>query len=424
MGDFNGKGPCANPRELRLTLKGSEGYGLTRITPFRGKQMKNYLMGTVFGALIVGLCVSVSLNCFLLSIVDEHVVLRPAPKDSGEPTPSAAAATYTASVDSVEPAPVPGYYPESAIIANTTPYAAVPVMPAGFVPPPMPYAPAPMLAPAPVPCQAAPCPSAGTTASVQPGQPCQATLTFSVNELGPQPASIASPFVPMGMAPACSTERCNQVYLLRNTAATNVATALNTFMMSSPLFCANGQQGGSCQGVDRQVVIVAEPITNKLLVSATPRGFKEVERLILELDATPQITPAVPTFAATLLKGCPAGACTAGGPCPTGSCAQATCPNTAACANAATAPAGACPATGCAQPTSGCAQPTNGCALTTNGCAQAATAIGLISGATFCPASGCQAATMANLTNLCPASTQTKTGEADLAAKLEKCLKK
>ena len=44
------------------------------------------------------------------------------------------------------------------------------------------------------------------------------------------------------------------------------------------------------QDLEQEVVVVPEPITNKLLISATPRMYGEVMRLIAALDAdTPQV---------------------------------------------------------------------------------------------------------------------------------------
>lgn len=85
-------------------------------------------------------------------------------------------------------------------------------------------------------------------------------------------------------------QRRNEIYSLRNTIAADVANALNNFLTTSLQVLETGQQLSNFQQVDRQVVIVPEPITNKLLISATPRWFKEIEKIIQELDAEqPQV---------------------------------------------------------------------------------------------------------------------------------------
>src|SRR6202044_847354 len=44
------------------------------------------------------------------------------------------------------------------------------------------------------------------------------------------------------------------------------------------------------QDVEREIIIVPDPITNKLLISVTPKWYPEVMRLIQELDADiPQV---------------------------------------------------------------------------------------------------------------------------------------
>jgi type II secretion system protein D len=81
--------------------------------------------------------------------------------------------------------------------------------------------------------------------------------------------------------------RQSRVYTLKNTAAVDVANALNTFYtgvlnvvnLSGTLYVY--------QQLEQQVVIVAEPVTNKLLISATPRYYDEIVRLVGEIDIEP-----------------------------------------------------------------------------------------------------------------------------------------
>src|SRR5260221_14712087 len=40
--------------------------------------------------------------------------------------------------------------------------------------------------------------------------------------------------------------------------------------------------------MEREVIVVAEPVTNNLLISATPRYFKDIKDMILQLDKVPR----------------------------------------------------------------------------------------------------------------------------------------
>jgi type II secretion system protein D len=80
-------------------------------------------------------------------------------------------------------------------------------------------------------------------------------------------------------------DRRNAVYTLRNSTAVDVANALTTFVTTAlNIYRTNGQNPPYLD-IEREIVVVAEPITNKLLVSATARWYPEVEQLIRELDA-------------------------------------------------------------------------------------------------------------------------------------------
>jgi type II secretory pathway component GspD/PulD (secretin) len=85
-------------------------------------------------------------------------------------------------------------------------------------------------------------------------------------------------------------ERRNDVYRLVNSTAIDVATALNNFITANLNVYTKGNQLAPFQDLLKEVVVVPEPITNKLLVSATPRYYADVMRLIAELDAElPQV---------------------------------------------------------------------------------------------------------------------------------------
>ena len=78
-----------------------------------------------------------------------------------------------------------------------------------------------------------------------------------------------------------------EVYHLRNSTATDVANALNTMFASALAVEGRGGILSPFEDLLREVVVVPEPITNKLLISAAPRAFPDVYRLVLELDMEP-----------------------------------------------------------------------------------------------------------------------------------------
>jgi type II secretion system protein D len=84
------------------------------------------------------------------------------------------------------------------------------------------------------------------------------------------------------------SQRRNTVYRLKNAPASDVALAINNFLRSerqaqeiSPGTLSPFEQ------IEREVVVVPEPIGNRLIVSATPRYFEEIENLIEQLDEPP-----------------------------------------------------------------------------------------------------------------------------------------
>lgn len=80
--------------------------------------------------------------------------------------------------------------------------------------------------------------------------------------------------------------RKTTVYRLKNTPATDVANALNTFLQTERAVERIGAVSAFEQ-IEREVVAVAEPITNSLIISATPRFYDEVMRLVEQLDQRP-----------------------------------------------------------------------------------------------------------------------------------------
>jgi type II secretory pathway component GspD/PulD (secretin) len=85
-------------------------------------------------------------------------------------------------------------------------------------------------------------------------------------------------------------KRENRVIHLRYGSAADVANALQGFLNNALTVVQRANQYTSFLEYERDVVVFAEPITNQLLVSASPQYFPEVMRLIDRLDIeAPQV---------------------------------------------------------------------------------------------------------------------------------------
>ena len=83
-------------------------------------------------------------------------------------------------------------------------------------------------------------------------------------------------------------QRITTVYRLRNSPANDVATALNQLLQNQrDLNQAAPELVSPYEQIEREVIIVPEVVSNSLIVSATPRYFEEVKRVITELDRRP-----------------------------------------------------------------------------------------------------------------------------------------
>lgn len=84
-------------------------------------------------------------------------------------------------------------------------------------------------------------------------------------------------------------ERQTKVVRLKNSPAQNVADAINLYLQNQRTL----QQGlgaqliGTLEQFEREVIVVPEQVTNSLIVSATPRYFKEITELVDKLDERP-----------------------------------------------------------------------------------------------------------------------------------------
>lgn len=83
-------------------------------------------------------------------------------------------------------------------------------------------------------------------------------------------------------------QRVNTVYRLKNAPAIDVATAINEFLRSERVV-AQAAPGmlSAFQQIESEVVVVPEPVSNSLIISATPRFFQEIQDLVEKLDAQP-----------------------------------------------------------------------------------------------------------------------------------------
>ena len=82
--------------------------------------------------------------------------------------------------------------------------------------------------------------------------------------------------------------RKSEVYRLKNSPARDVATAVNEFLRSKrQVEQAAPGMASPFQQIESEVVVVPEPVSNSLIISATPRFFQEIHDLVEKLDAQP-----------------------------------------------------------------------------------------------------------------------------------------
>ncbi|MBS0264809.1 MAG: hypothetical protein JSS02_22935 [Planctomycetes bacterium] len=84
-------------------------------------------------------------------------------------------------------------------------------------------------------------------------------------------------------------QRQNEVYRLKNAPAANVSTAISQFLQTQQqVLTADPGILSPFEQIEREVIVVPEATSNSLLISATPRFFKDIYDLILKLDRTPR----------------------------------------------------------------------------------------------------------------------------------------
>ncbi|MFP6669032.1 MAG: secretin N-terminal domain-containing protein [Pirellulales bacterium] len=83
-------------------------------------------------------------------------------------------------------------------------------------------------------------------------------------------------------------ERQSTVYRLSNAPAADVAAAINEFLRSQRQVEQLAPETISpFEQIEREVIVVAEPVNNSLIISATPRYFEEILKLVEDLDKRP-----------------------------------------------------------------------------------------------------------------------------------------
>ena len=84
--------------------------------------------------------------------------------------------------------------------------------------------------------------------------------------------------------------RKNMIYRLKNVYAPAVATSLTQFLTQVRQLQLTYEPSGSVnpfEEIEREVVVVAEQTSNSLIVSATPRYFDEIQKIIEQIDRRP-----------------------------------------------------------------------------------------------------------------------------------------
>ena len=90
---------------------------------------------------------------------------------------------------------------------------------------------------------------------------------------------------------ADSRKRETTVIQLKNTPVADVSEAINEFLDTQrSLIAQDPDLISSFELLEREVIVVPEPINNNLIISATPRFFEEISNLVKELDKeAPQV---------------------------------------------------------------------------------------------------------------------------------------
>ncbi len=84
-------------------------------------------------------------------------------------------------------------------------------------------------------------------------------------------------------------QRQTSVFRLKNSPATQIAQAVQQFLTSQrDIITQDPNLTSNVEQLEREVIVVAEPVSNSLLISATPRYHKDVVELVKKLDEAPK----------------------------------------------------------------------------------------------------------------------------------------
>jgi type II secretion system protein D len=84
-----------------------------------------------------------------------------------------------------------------------------------------------------------------------------------------------------------SPDRQAYIFKMRNQAAADVSTALQTFFTNALTPYTDATYNSSYQYLLREVVIVPESVSNTVLVACSPKYFEQIRRFIDQIDETP-----------------------------------------------------------------------------------------------------------------------------------------
>lgn len=112
--------------------------------------------------------------------------------------------------------------------------------------------------------------------------------TNSIIALGPPDTLRAVEAIIVRLDNSDVHQRETTVIRLKNNASDTVARAITDFVRSQrELQQIEPEAISGTEMLEREVFVVSEPVSNSLLLSATPRYFKQLEQMITKLDAPP-----------------------------------------------------------------------------------------------------------------------------------------
>lgn len=137
--------------------------------------------------------------------------------------------------------------------------------------------------------------NAGPVPSVAPGETSLAPLRFSVDLRSNSIIATGSEgdlriveALLLRLDQTTDQQRKSTVIQLKNAPAVDVASAINQFLLNRrQIEQAAPGQSNPFQEIEREVVVVPEPVANKLILAATPRFYDEIKALIDKLDEQP-----------------------------------------------------------------------------------------------------------------------------------------